>query len=60
MTYWTCDPDDPRVIAALAAPCGICNANIGTQCSIRPATVLPGGAIVHEARVPATVLGVGK
>lgn len=60
MTYWTSDPDDYRVIAALAAPCGICNANPGIRCSLPGFDKLPSGAIIHQARVPAKVLGVGK
>ncbi|PQM45695.1 hypothetical protein C1Y40_04139 [Mycobacterium talmoniae] len=52
---WLTDGGDPRVVAALGRECGVptCLADIGIACK---GTV----GIVHQARVPADVLGVKR
>lgn len=52
---WSCDPDDPRVVAALTRKCDACGTPAGRRCLMlgRP---LASGAVVHQIRVPEKLL----
>ncbi|EUA65412.1 hypothetical protein I553_10709 [Mycobacterium xenopi 4042] len=57
---WLLDRSDPRVVAALAHTCSVCNAPPGDDCGWRDPRhharlALVGGAVIHHIRVPQTV-----
>lgn len=61
--HWYTRRDDPKVQAGLQRKCGPCGAAAGEDCGIKlkgrdRMPLLTG--IIHQCRVPAELLGVGK